>query len=68
MEVGGEGAERPHIVALSVAAFGHGDKVPFGSDVNAATTLMLLVVALLACWVPGRCAARLNPLEALRAE
>jgi len=36
--------------------------------VFAATTALLLSVALLACWVPARRGARLSPLEALRTE
>jgi len=36
--------------------------------VFAATTITLMAIALVACWLPARRAARLNPLEALRAE
>ena len=33
-----------------------------------ATTLVLLGIALMACWLPARRAARLSPLEALRTD
>jgi len=32
------------------------------------TTLALLAIAFLACWLPARRAARLNPLDTLRAD
>jgi putative ABC transport system permease protein len=41
---------------------------PRDPGVFAATTLTLLGVALLACWLPARRAARLSPLEALRTD
>jgi ABC-type lipoprotein release transport system permease subunit len=31
-------------------------------------TLLLTVIALVACWLPARRAARLSPLEALRSD
>jgi putative ABC transport system permease protein len=39
------------------------DPVVFG-----VTTVLLLAIALLACWLPARRAARLSPLQALRTE
>lgn len=41
---------------------------PRDLSVFSITTLILLGVALLACWLPARRGARLSPLEALRAE
>jgi ABC-type antimicrobial peptide transport system permease subunit len=43
------------------------DVSPRDPGILAATTLMLLGVALLACWLPARRAARINPVETLRA-
>jgi hypothetical protein len=32
------------------------------------TTLLIIAVAFVACWLPARRAARINPIEARRAE
>jgi putative ABC transport system permease protein len=41
---------------------------PRDPAVFSVTALMLLGVTLLACWLPARRAARLSPIEALRAD
>ena len=64
------------IVAGLIAAFAGSQLIrsllygvnPRDPIVFSLTTVTLLVVALLACWLPARRAARLSPLQALRTE
>jgi len=51
--------------AIASLLYGVGPRDPF---VFIATTMLLLIVATLACWLPARSAARLSPLEALRTD
>jgi ABC-type antimicrobial peptide transport system permease subunit len=44
------------------------DVSPRDPAVFAATTFILLAIALVACWLPARRAARVDPLAALRAQ
>jgi ABC-type antimicrobial peptide transport system permease subunit len=41
---------------------------PRDPSVFIGTTLLLLIISALACWIPARRAARLSPLDALRAD
>jgi len=51
--------------AIASLLYGVGPRDPF---VFVVTTVVLLLVATLACWLPARSAARLSPLEALRTD
>ena len=39
---------------------------PFDLATFSAVSLLLLTVALIACWIPARRAARIDPIQALR--
>ena len=51
--------------AIESLLYGVGPRDP---GVIATTTLILMSVALFACWIPARRAARLSPLDALRTD
>jgi ABC-type antimicrobial peptide transport system permease subunit len=65
------GASLGVLGAIAVArllAAGHPGMQLNRPSVMVGTTLVLVAVALVACWLPARRAARINPIDALRAE
>jgi putative ABC transport system permease protein len=52
-----------HLLSSMLYGVGTSDLFTFGS-----VSLLLIMVALLACYLPARRAARMNPLRALRCE
>jgi putative ABC transport system permease protein len=56
------------IAVARLLAAGHPGMQLNRPSVMVGTTLLLIAVALFACWLPARRAARINPIDALRAE
>ncbi len=62
------GAAFAKLIASLLNGFGSTGDPTFRYIVFATVTLILTGVALVACWLPARRAARVNPVESLRAE
>ena len=58
-------SENPKFHLIESVVYGVGPRDP---RVFIATTVLLLGVGLLACWIPARRASRLSPVDALRQE